>query len=145
VGNATAPFAEQTIVHEGLQAMPFDYSNVRSPFYSEARRDFDAPQDWTVSGAGALVLYVRGQMGNPPAPLYVTLTDSSKKVATVVHPDQNIVAATKWTQWKIPLSDFTGVNAAKVKSLCVGVGDRQATAAGGHGLIFVDDICVTLP
>ena len=35
-----APFAEQTIVHGGKQSMPLDYNNVKTPFYSEAEREF---------------------------------------------------------------------------------------------------------
>ena len=37
-----------------------EYNNVNSPFYSEAERTWDTPQDWTTHGADTLVLYVRG-------------------------------------------------------------------------------------
>ena len=60
VGNLVAPFAEQTIVHGGKQAMPFEYNNVKTPYYSEAQRTFDTPQDWTASGANTLALWFRG-------------------------------------------------------------------------------------
>ncbi len=60
VGYWEAPFAEQTIVHGGSQSMPLDYNNVNPPYYSEAERSFDPPQDWTISGADTLSLYVRG-------------------------------------------------------------------------------------
>ncbi len=60
VGYFDAPFAERTIVHSGAQSMPLAYDNTTSPFYSEAERTFDGPQDWTGNGADALVLYVRG-------------------------------------------------------------------------------------
>jgi hypothetical protein len=32
---------------------------------------------------------------------------------------------------------------SKVKKLYIGVGDRKATAAGGSGRIYIDDISVT--
>jgi len=64
VGYVQAPFAERTILHGGKQSMPLDYNNTKSPFYSEAERSFDAPQDWTVNGADTLMLYFRG---NPAA------------------------------------------------------------------------------
>jgi hypothetical protein len=52
---------------------------------------------------------------------------------------------TTWTEWKIPLSSFTGVNPAKIKVLCIGVGDRNAPVQGGAGRIYIDDIRVTKP
>ncbi len=60
VGYWEAPFAEQTIVHGGSQSMPMDYNNVNSPYYSEAERTFDSPQDWTANGANELSLWYRG-------------------------------------------------------------------------------------
>jgi regulation of enolase protein 1 (concanavalin A-like superfamily) len=60
VGYITAPFAERTIVHGGRQSMPLEYNNVKTPFYSEAERTFDATQDWTTNGADTLSLYLRG-------------------------------------------------------------------------------------
>jgi hypothetical protein len=145
VGYGQAPFAEQKIVHGGLQSMPFDYNNTRQPYYSEAELDFAPGQDWTAEGAGALVLYLRGRAGNAPAQLYVAVEDASQHVAVVAYPDKDIVKAPQWTQWKVLLSSFTGVNMAKVKVLYIGFGDRQASAAGGAGLVFIDDICLTRP
>jgi hypothetical protein len=145
VGNTTAPFAEQTIVHGGKQTLPLDYNNVKSPFYSEAERPFTPNQDWTAEGADTLVLYVRGRPGNKPAPLYIAVEDATKKVATVAHPDASIAVTTKWAEWKIPLSSFAGVNLARVKVLYLGVGDKKAPVAGGAGRIYVDDIRVTRP
>ena len=56
-----APFAEQTIIHGGVQAMPFEYNNVKAPYYSEASRTFDATQNWTTNGADTVSLYFRGR------------------------------------------------------------------------------------
>jgi hypothetical protein len=60
VGYLNAPFAERTIVHGGSQALPLEYNNVKTPFYSEAERTFAANQDWTTHGADTLSLYFRG-------------------------------------------------------------------------------------
>ncbi len=57
-------FCETTIVHGGRQSMPFEYNNVKPPYYSEAERTLDKAQDWTVNGADTLILYFRG---NPAA------------------------------------------------------------------------------
>jgi hypothetical protein len=143
VGHTDPPFAERTIVHGGLQSMPLDYNNVDPPFYSEAERTWDTAQDWTVNDVNTLVLYVRGRPTNSPAPVYVRLEDSTKHSATVVYPEPAVVTKTKWTEWRIPLSDLTGVNISRVKTMCLGVGDRDNPAAGGKGLLYVDDIWVT--
>ena len=60
VGYDPAPFAERTIIHGGKQSMPLDYNNTKSPFYSEAERTWDKPQDWTVNGADTLTVWFRG-------------------------------------------------------------------------------------
>jgi hypothetical protein len=123
--------------------MPLDYNNVKTPFYSEAEREFAPTQDWTAGEVTTLVLCVRGRSGNAPVQLYVAVEDSAKKVGIVAYPDTAVTSATAWTQWKIPLSGFAAVNLAKVKKLYIGLGDRTAPAAGGSGRIFVDDIQVT--
>jgi hypothetical protein len=142
VGNTTAPFAEQTIVHNGLQSMPLDYNNINAPFYSEAELDFAPTQDWTVGGVSDLALYFRGAAANGAGTLYVAVEDSSGQVAVVTNPTAAAVTVTPWTQWKIPLSSLTGVNLAKVKAFYLGVGDRQAPAQGGAGRLYIDDIQV---
>jgi len=147
VGNLDPPFAEQTIVHSGVQAMPMDYNNVPAPYYSQAVRTWSKAQDWTADGLAVLVLSVRGLSTNQPGPLYVTLTDSTNHAATVIHPDAFAYRSTKWLDWKIPLSSFSdaGVKVTAVKSMAIGVGDRHATAPGGRGKLYIDDIRLTKP
>ncbi|MCL5280519.1 MAG: DUF1349 domain-containing protein, partial [Planctomycetes bacterium] len=60
VGNNQAPFAERTVVHGGKQAMPMDFNNAKTPFYSEAVQTFAPLQDWTGSGVTDLSLWFRG-------------------------------------------------------------------------------------
>ena len=67
------------------------------------------------------------------------------RAATVLNPDPAAVLTTTWTEWKIPLSSFTGVNLAKVKKLYIGVGDRQNPSANGTGRLYIDDIRVAKP
>ncbi|MCU0913037.1 MAG: hypothetical protein MUC88_00565, partial [Planctomycetes bacterium] len=145
VGNAQAPFAEQRIVHSGLQSLPLDYNNVKAPFYSEAEREFAPVGDWTAGGADTLVLYIQGRKDNAPVPSYIAIEDSAKHVGVVAYPDPAVATATKWIQWKIPLNTFTGVNMARVKKMYLGLGDRSKPVAGGAGRIYLDDIRVTKP
>ena len=80
---------------------------------------------------------------NDAASLYVAVEDSAGKVAVASNPTAANAAA--WTEWKVPLSNLTGVNLAKVKKMYIGVGDRKTPVAGGSGRIFIDDIRVTKP
>ncbi len=60
VGNVQPPFAEQAVIHSGKQSMPMGFDNTRSPYYSEAQREWATAQSWTGGGANALVVYLRG-------------------------------------------------------------------------------------
>ncbi len=75
--------------------------------------------------------------------LYVAVEDSAGKVTAASNP--TAVNAAAWTEVKLPLSSFAGVNLAKVKKLYIGVGDRQNPTADGTGRIYIDDIRVTKP
>jgi hypothetical protein len=94
--------------------------------------------EWQIADIGANV-------GNDAAGVYVAVEDSVGKVAVVAHPDPAAAATAAWTEWKIPLSSFTGVNPAQIKKFYLGVGSRTNPAAGGVGRIFLDDIRVTKP
>jgi hypothetical protein len=83
-------------------------------------------------------------VSNDLAPFYVILEDStSKKSPPVSNP--TLVSAENWTQWKIPLSSFTGISLSKVKKIYLGVGNPQNPAVGGSGDLWIDDIRVTKP
>lgn len=61
VGYPNAPFAEQKIIHGGLQSMPLDFNNIAKPYFSETEREFNPPADWTAGGTDSLILYLRGR------------------------------------------------------------------------------------
>ncbi len=68
VGDETTDsYTEETIVHEGGQAMPYFYNNSKQGFlnYSEVRMTLSYPRDWTQQGVEVLSLWFRGY------PLYV--------------------------------------------------------------------------
>ena len=77
VGYINPPFAEKTIVHSGGQSMPLAFNNAESPFYSEAVRTFDSPQNWTVNGVNTLSLYVYGY----PEVNNVSVTETGGKMS----------------------------------------------------------------
>ncbi len=83
--------------------------------------------------------------GNSPDDLYVIVTDSKGKTATVVNPDSAAVNALAWTEWQIPLNSFPGVDLHRVKKMSLGVGGRESAISSGTGRIYLDDIRVLKP
>jgi len=140
VGYTDAPFAEQLIVHGGKQSMPLEYDNSVAPFYSESEREFETTQDWMRYGADTLVLYVQGDASNSAEPIYVRIEDSSGKSASAVNGDGAVTQSPTWQEWAIPYSDLSGVNLSRVRKMVIGVGSATAPAAGGTGIVYVDDI-----
>jgi len=156
VGYFDPPFTERTIVHSGSQSMPYRYDNdgtvnegtsyekAGTLVYSEADREWAAPQDWTRKGVKTLTLWFRGKSGNEASQLYVALQDSANKSAVVKHSNPASTTISTWAEWNIPLTDFTGLNLRAIKKLSIGVGDRTNPQRGGSGRLFIDDIQLRL-
>jgi len=136
VGYANSPFAEQTIVHGGLQSMPLAYDNAVGK--SEATLALISVRDWTVKSVNTLTIWFRGEASNAAETLYVALNDS----AVVTNDNPDAALATSWTAWNIDLTLFAdqGVNLANVNSITLGLGDRSNPVAGGAGMMYFDDI-----
>jgi hypothetical protein len=115
--------------------------------YLRLRKGRDTPRDWTVEDVNALSLWFRGDAANEVAPLYVAVEDSLGNVGVSTHTNPQAVLTGPWTQWKIALSDLAdqGVNLGAVKKMYLGVGNRQAPAVDGAGVVYFDDIRVTRP
>jgi hypothetical protein len=136
---------ETTIVHPpGKKSMPFDYYNAEAPYYSETQRTWTTPQDWTTGGVSGdwRLADVRGPIwGNDPDQLYVVVQDSKGNSTVVPHPDGvNAVLKDQWTEWLIPLTQFTGVDLTNVKMMGIGVGNRTNPVADGAGSLHIDDV-----
>jgi regulation of enolase protein 1 (concanavalin A-like superfamily) len=86
-----------------------------------------------------------GIENNAPEQLYVALQDSAGNSAVVNHPDSAATTIDTWTQWSIPLKDFSGVNLQAVTKMSIGVGNRANPQAGGAGDLYIDDIELYLP
>jgi len=135
------------IVHEGQQAMPFTYDNTISPWYSEAFRIWEDPQDWTRFGVDTLTLFLVGldYGSNDPDQVYVALADEAGHLKVVNHPDPLVVQTAVWERWDIPLGQFTaaGVDVTKVTQMFTGVGDRDNPTPVGEGMVHFDDFRLT--
>jgi hypothetical protein len=136
VGNFDPPFAEQTIVHGGLQSMPMAYDNAVGK--SEATLTLISNRDWTVNGVDTLTIWYRGVADNAAETMYVVLNGT----AAVNNDNPDAALATTWTQWNIDLTRFAdqGVNLANVTSITLGLGNWTNPVAGGAGKMYFDDI-----
>ncbi len=83
-------------------------------------------------------VFIDSPLYNDPANMSLTVADSAGKNATVAN--AAAVNLADWTQWRIPMSDFAGVNFSKVKKMAITIGDKAATTPGGSGIVFIDDI-----
>ena len=94
----------------------------------------------TVTGSWQAVAIGMAMPTNGAAPLYLTVQDKAGKTKTVVNPNPSASATAAWTQWKIPLSDLTGVSLTTVQKITLGVGDKASPKAGAAGMLYFDDI-----
>jgi hypothetical protein len=142
VGNALPPYAERTVVHAGAQSMPYAYdTNLKS---SEATMTLVPARDWTLQGVTSLSLWFRGASANAAEKMYIALNGT----AVVYSSDTSITQKTSWTQWVIPLQQFSalGVNLANVTSVTIGLGTKgSTTTVGGTGKMYFDDIRLYRP
>jgi len=141
VGNELPPYAEQTIVHGGVQSMPYFYDN--SVGNSEATLTLTYPRDWTENGVTTLTIWFIGDAANAAETLYVALNGS----AVVNHDNPNAAQVEEWTEWNIDLQVFAdqGVNLANVNTIAIGFGDKNNPLAGGSGMMYFDDIRLYRP
>ena len=136
VGYDNPPFAEQTIVHGGNQSMPFEYDN-SSAGKSEATLTLTENRNWTVNGIDRLVIWYIGDTANAAEQMYVTLNGTAR----INNNNPNAAQLDSWTEWSIPLQDFTGVNLSNVNSITIGLG----SVTGGSGMVLFDDIRLYAP
>jgi hypothetical protein len=92
----------------------------------------------TATGAWQVEDLGDAQPINTPAQLYAVIEDAAGQRSVVNHEDGiNSVLMGQWTPWRIQLSDLTGVDLSRVKTLSIGVGN---TDLNGTGLLLIDDI-----
>jgi hypothetical protein len=94
----------------------------------------------TVTGSWQSAAIGAAMPTNGAAPLYVVVEDKAGKSKTVVNANAAATTVSAWTEWRIPLSDLTGLNLAAIKKITVGAGDKASPKAGPAGMVFLDDI-----
>jgi hypothetical protein len=65
----------------------------------------------------------------------------------VYHDDPNATLLDTWTEWNIPLTDFSnaGVVLTDVDKMSISFGGADNSQPGGSGLMYFDDIRLYLP
>jgi hypothetical protein len=88
-----------------------------------------------------------GMLSNEAEPMYVTVGDGSGTAATVYHDDPDAPLLDTWTEWNIPLTDFSNADVVltDVSKLAIGFGDKSNPQPGGSGLMYFDDIWLYRP
>ncbi len=132
-GAAPIDIAMQDPVLIGLAVTSHAAGELRTYEFDNISTTGNVTGDWEVADVG-----VDQDQGNDPAPFYVALEDAAGKVAVASHPD--LVIRGGWNEWAIPLSDFAGINTSRIRTIYIGVGDRNAPTAGGTGVVYIDDI-----
>jgi hypothetical protein len=142
VGNNLPPYAEQTIVHGGLQSMPLSYNNAATARNSEAALPLTYPRDWTVEGVTALSLWYHAEAGSAVERMYVAISNRTGTPAVVYNNAIQPTTIDVWRRWNIPIQAFAdqGINLKDVDRIAVGFGTKGSTAPGGTGKMYIDDI-----
>ncbi|MHC4704169.1 MAG: DUF1349 domain-containing protein, partial [Planctomycetota bacterium] len=89
-----------------------------------------------------------GIASNAAEPLYVAISNSNGTRAIVAHEDPGAATIDTWTEWIIDLQKFAdqGVNLTDVDKISIGLGTvGDASAAGGSGTVYFDDIRLYRP
>jgi hypothetical protein len=135
-GNDMPPYAERTVVHDGVQSLIYRYDNNLKT--SEATLTLVNQRNWTEEGVTKLSLWFIGDAANVAERVFVALNGT----AVVYHNDLNVAMTDTWTEWVIDLQAFAdqGVNLANVNTITIGFGTKNSPAAGGAGTMYFDDI-----
>ncbi len=139
--DSTLQVSMPTSVYIGLAVTSHDAAVPTTAEFSNLATMGSVSGQWTALAIGA------EQPSNAPDSLYVAIEDGAGHVATVMHPDAEATNVMDWQSWEIPLSEFiaVGVNLANVRTMYIGIGDRNGPQAGGAGTVYVDSIGIGRP
>jgi hypothetical protein len=128
----------------GNNSIRFDLQNQFEPYFTEATRTFESPQDWTAHGVEALSLSFIGEKENREHRMYLILEDTAGQSLKVEHPFTYACQTDTWRQWTFALGQFSdaGVDLSSVKKCTIGFGDGISSGQEGddRDLVFIDEI-----
>ncbi|TKJ36241.1 MAG: hypothetical protein CEE38_12560 [Planctomycetes bacterium B3_Pla] len=126
-------------VYAGLAVTAHDAALTCEAVFSNVTITGNAAGQWTNQDIGIA--------GNAAEPLYVTVSNATGAPVVVPHDDPAAAQIDTWTEWTIDLSTFSdqGINLSDVDKIAIGLGSKGGAAAGGSGVVFVDDIRLLRP
>ncbi len=135
------------LIHDGTQALQLTFDNrgtAGKQEYSEIKRTFTQPQDWSGLGSDLIWIHFYGSSSNAliesDRPC-VSLEDDFGNSETVFYSgDLTNWQAQKWRLWQTDLNDFAGVSLNAVKKISIGLGNPDNPQTGTHGSFTIDDI-----
>ena len=121
------------IDEQGNNSMRFEFQNQYEPYFTEATRTFNSPQDWTAQAVEALSLSFIGEHENMEHLMYLKLEDAAGQSFKVEHPYTYACQSDSWRQWTVALEQFSsgGVDLGSVKKIAIGLGDGTSSAQLG--------------
>ena len=129
---------------QGNNSMRFEFQNQYEPYFTEATRTFNSPQDWTAQAVEALSLSFIGEHENMEHLMYLKLEDAAGQSFKVEHPYTYACQSDIWRQWTIALEQFSsgGIDLGSVKKIAIGLGDGTSSAQVGEDIdhIYIDQI-----
>jgi hypothetical protein len=129
---------------QGNNSMRFEFQNQYEPYFTEATRTFDSPQDWTVQAVEALSLSFIGEHENMEHLMYLKLEDDAGQSFKVEHPYTYACQSDSWRQWTVALEQFSsgGVDLSNIKKLTIGFGDGTISDQVGEDIdhVYIDQI-----
>jgi len=130
--------------NQGNNSMRFEFQNQYEPYFTEATRTFDSPQDWTVQAVEAVSLSFIGEHENMEHLMYLTLEDAAGQSFKAEHPYTYACQSDSWRQWTVALEQFSsgGVDLSNIKKLTIGLGDGTISDQEGEDIdhIYIDQI-----
>ena len=129
---------------QGNNSMRFEFQNQYDPYFTEATRTFNSPQDWTAQAVEALSLSFIGEHENMEHLMYLKLEDAAGQSFKAEHPYTYACQSDIWRQWTVALEQFSsgGVDLSNIKKLTIGFGDGTISAQEGEDIdhIYIDQI-----
>jgi len=123
-------------VYVGLAACSHSAGVLTTVEFSGVQTTGNVSGGWTVETIGPAQ-----PEGNSSDRLYVAVKDAAGKKKTVYHPSGEVATLLAgWNQWQISFDDLAGIDLGRVSAMDIGVGNLDNPAAGGAGLIYIDDI-----
>ena len=132
------------IDNQGNKSMRFEFQNQYEPYFTEATRTFNTPQDWTVQGVETLSLLFIGEHENMEHLMYLKLEDAAGHSSKAEHPYTYACQSEFWRQWNLALGQFSdgGVDLSSVKKITVGFGDGTSSGQEDkdRDTVYIDQI-----